>query len=76
MAITSKNLLPNPVLAILLAMGVTHLPALLMIPVITYFQVHSYSYILIPVFCDALIIMLGLLMHPLMRKKFPYKGNS
>jgi CBS domain-containing membrane protein len=86
-AIACMNLLSNPVLAMLLALtlclvlmrvvGVIHFPALLIVPVITHFEVHSYSYIFIPVFCDALIIVvLGLLIHPLMRKKYPYKGNS
>ena len=50
--------------------GLIHIPALLIAPVITFFQIHSYSYIFMPIFLDALIIiLLGMPLNSLMYKK-------
>lgn len=87
LAVASINLLSSAELAISMALILSiglmwvskllHLPALLLIPVVIYFQMHSYFYILFPVFCDALIIVaLGMLLNPLMKKKCPFKAKS
>jgi CBS-domain-containing membrane protein len=87
LGIICVNLLSNPGLEILLTIilclglmrvtGLIHIPALLIIPVITFFQTQSYSYVFMPIFFDALIlVLLGMLLNPLMHKKYPYKASS
>lgn len=86
LAIVSLNFLSNSELAVSIALilsvglmwvsKLVHLPALLIIPITVYFQLHSYSYIFTPFFSDALIIVfLGILLNPLMNKKYPFKEN-